>query len=151
MKDSSLKLRWMLPRLYIRSTKSPYNTPLFSMILLSSFCVGSKLVYYEYIDIGACGLRQTMGMPCPGCGGTRTTIAFFNFEWLRALSFNPLVFIFCFTWSMQAINQILYRVFQKRVHIRWRYISYRAKFVGATFVFLFNWFVVTQLSAFWIE
>ena len=145
------KIKWWLPRFYVRTSKSSYATPVLSMIFLLGFIVGSKLIYYEYITIAPCGIRERMGMPCPGCGGTRTTIAFFNGQLLKSLTFNPLVWVFCMTWSLQALNIAFYRFMGRRIHVRWRYLSYRTKFVLATFVFVFNWFIVTQLSFYWIE
>ena len=145
------KIKWLLPRVYIRKSVSPYSTPIISMIFLCAFFIGSKLIYYEYLTLGKCGLREEMNMPCPGCGGTRTTIAFFNLDFYQALLFNPLVFTFCLLWTLQAINLSLYKIFRYRVHIKWLYISNETKFVLATFVFLFNWFLVTQLSAYWVE
>ena len=144
-------LRWNLPRFYLRHTESPYNTPLLSMIFLVAFCVGSKLIYYDYINLGACGLRESTGIPCPGCGGTRATIAYFNGQWLSALSYNPLAFGFCFIWSLQGLNLLSYRFFKTRVHVRWRYFSYSARVIAAAAVFLLNWWVVIELSKHWVE
>ena len=145
------KIKWFFPRLYIRKSVSPYRTPVLSMIFLGAFFIGSKLIYYKYITLGKCGLRENMNITCPGCGGTRTTIAFFNLEMYDALFFNPLVFVFCTIWTIQAMNLILYWLLQYRVHIKWFYMSNAVTFTFTTFIFILNWFLVTQLSVYWIE
>lgn len=144
-------LRWQLPRFYLRNTESPYNTPILALIFLGAFFIGAQLIQYDYLNLGACGLRQSTGIPCPGCGGTRATIAYFNGQWLTSLSYNPLVFGFCFVWSMQALNLLSYQLLKTRVHVRWRYFSYNARLFGAAFIFLLNWWLVNELSHHWIE
>jgi hypothetical protein len=40
-----------------------------------------------------CLMRRFTGLPCPGCGATRSLSAWAHFDPLTALQFNPLFFI----------------------------------------------------------
>ena len=40
-----------------------------------------------------CGLRQLLGIYCPGCGGTRAMIALFHGHFLRSLVCNPAIIL----------------------------------------------------------
>ena len=40
-----------------------------------------------------CGLRQLLGIYCPGCGGTRALIALFHGQFLHSLICNPAIIL----------------------------------------------------------
>ena len=42
-----------------------------------------------------CPLHHFSGIPCPGCGSTRATVALAHGDFLRALAFNPLWVLIC--------------------------------------------------------
>ena len=121
------------------------------MLFLAAFFVGSKLVEQGWLTIPPCGLRESMGLPCPGCGGTRTAIAYFNGQLIKAARYNPLVLAFCLNWSLQTLNVALFRWLHRRIHVRWLHLSYNTKFALFTGIFVLNWLVVTQLAHYWIE
>ena len=56
-------------------------------IRLSGYTPGPLLV---------CSVKTRIGIPCPGCGGTRALFAFFAGHMLESFRFNPtIVFVFC--------------------------------------------------------
>lgn len=66
----------------------------FALVLLASF------LYAPWSTTGPvfCPFRYTIGMPCPGCGLTRSFCAMSQGEWVAALEchlFGPLLFLMC--------------------------------------------------------
>ncbi|MEM7697864.1 MAG: DUF2752 domain-containing protein [Verrucomicrobiota bacterium] len=51
--------------------------------------------FYERLPIKApqCSFLSLTGYPCVGCGATRSIIAVSKGDWLKALQFNPLIFL----------------------------------------------------------
>jgi hypothetical protein len=51
-----------------------------------------------------CPLASVAGVPCPGCGLTRATLALAHGELTHALEFHPLVFVLAplFIWAMSS-------------------------------------------------
>lgn len=145
------RLRWMFPRVYLRRSRSPYPFPSLTLIFLTAFFVGSKLVAHGWVVLPACGLRAMTSLPCPGCGGTRAVIAFFQGELLQALAYNPLVVFFCLLWTGVALNLLLFKTLGYRVHWKWLNLSYRARFLLAAAALLVDWVAVVQLSRGWGE
>ena len=50
------------------------------------------LVALAASDLPLCPLAGIFGIPCPGCGLTRATLAALRGDWAAALRFHPLVF-----------------------------------------------------------
>jgi len=46
-----------------------------------------------FVDIPVCPTAALFGMPCPGCGLTRATLAAVHGDFARAFHFHPLFFI----------------------------------------------------------
>lgn len=42
-----------------------------------------------------CPFRKISGIPCPGCGGTRSTVELLHGHLIDALKINPLSVVFC--------------------------------------------------------
>ncbi len=87
-----------------------------------------------------CPFKAIWGIPCPGCGGTRTARALLNGNFLYALSINPLscliilLFIIMWIWSIWdgwKYKNTLYDVLAKQ----W---SNRTLFIG-TIIIVINW------------
>ncbi len=60
-----------------------------------------------------CLFKNLTDLPCPGCGGTRATLALLKGHWLAAFAFNPLVssifvlsplFILSYGWNARKKN-----------------------------------------------
>ncbi len=45
------------------------------------------------LDGPSCLLRRTVGIPCPGCGMTRATLALLRLDFAAAFAYHPLVYI----------------------------------------------------------
>lgn len=52
------------------------------------------VVFYFWINMDGpmpvCLMKKLTGLPCPGCGGTRSMMALLRFRFVQALAFNPL-------------------------------------------------------------
>jgi hypothetical protein len=44
-------------------------------------------------DFPLCPMAGSLGVPCPGCGLTRATLALLHGDWRGALGFHPLVWL----------------------------------------------------------
>ena len=53
----------------------------------------SPLVAAMFVDVPLCPTAALFGMPCPGCGLTRATLAALHGDFTRAFHFHPLFFI----------------------------------------------------------
>jgi len=62
-----------------------YRTPVFAMVLFCIFGIA--------LTGSPCMLRTITGMPCPGCGLTRATLALFRLDAAEAFRDNPMVFL----------------------------------------------------------
>ncbi|MCD7963338.1 MAG: DUF2752 domain-containing protein [Rikenellaceae bacterium] len=69
-----------------------FSPVLKNLIFIFGIIAGYIFIWYkpEGINGGLCIFKTVTGLPCPGCGGIRTTKALLNFEFLNALSSNPL-------------------------------------------------------------
>lgn len=80
----------------IRRMVREYRAPVLGMAV---FCIFSLL-----LTDSTCVLRTTTGLPCPGCGLTRATIALFHLDAVMAFYFNPMVFL---VWPFSVIVIVL--------------------------------------------
>ena len=63
-------------------------------LLVAPSAAGLMWVLVEGLGLNPfmCPMQRFLGVPCPTCGGTRSTLALLNADWLHAWSLNPLVF-----------------------------------------------------------
>lgn len=61
-----------------------------SLLVLSLLVLAAGLVLF---DVPLCPSAALLGIPCPGCGLTRATLALLSFDPARAFSLHPLVFV----------------------------------------------------------
>ena len=66
------------------------NRPLRIAVLAS---LAGLLALAELVQVPLCPLASTFGVPCPGCGLTRATLALLHGNVRAALHFHPLVFL----------------------------------------------------------
>ncbi len=85
-----------------------------TLVMLASFSFrvrNGEQVIVPLIDKplpGTCTFRNVTGVPCPGCGLTRSFISIGHGQWLDAWHYNPAGFVF---FAMIAF-QIPYRIYQ---------------------------------------
>jgi hypothetical protein len=53
----------------------------------------SPLFAMVFVDVPSCPTAYLFGLPCPGCGLTRATLAAVRGDFRSALQFHPLVFV----------------------------------------------------------
>jgi Protein of unknown function (DUF2752) len=66
------------------------NRPLRIVVLAS---VAGLFVLADVVHFPLCPLASSFGVPCPGCGLTRATLALLHGNVRAALHFHPLVFL----------------------------------------------------------
>lgn len=49
------------------------------------------ILWFHCHGIALCPFHRITGLPCPLCGGTRSVVAMFSGEPVRAIEYNPLV------------------------------------------------------------
>lgn len=88
---------------------------LIAMLVVAASCVlsihGHDLVMVPVIDMplpGTCTFRELTGVPCPGCGLTRSFISMGHGRLREAWSYNPAGYVF----FALVLFQIPYRIFQ---------------------------------------
>ncbi len=65
-------------------------------LLLLALAAGAgfvRLCVHWQVPLPFCLLRTTTGIPCPGCGCTRSLLAWTHLDPVAALRFNPLFFV----------------------------------------------------------
>jgi hypothetical protein len=64
----------------------------FPYLTLASLLALGFMLYREQIEqIAFCPLRQSLGWPCPTCGGTHSALALARLDLAEAFTLNPLV------------------------------------------------------------
>ncbi|MCC6881326.1 MAG: DUF2752 domain-containing protein [Verrucomicrobiales bacterium] len=84
-------------------------------IMFAGFVVAGR--FYERLPVQPprCSLRVLTGLPCIGCGGTRSMIALSHGRWLEALAFNPLILV-CATASPLWLAWAIWRTATEQKH-----------------------------------
>jgi hypothetical protein len=72
----------------------PRPNPLVGAIVLAAIVSGISFVHFAdrmHLPWPVCALRQWTGVPCPGCGTTRSLLAWAELRPVEALRLNPLL------------------------------------------------------------
>lgn len=79
-------------RLYT-TERTPGTMPVGAMLMSLLFFLpfGAWLIESKTLELGVCGLRQALDIPCLSCGATRATLAFLDGNILGAFSLQPLI------------------------------------------------------------
>jgi|GEM_PF-747163 len=64
---------------------------LLSLFMLLGLMVLARVALHCQLPLPACPLRETTGVPCPLCGGTRAFASLAGLDFAEALRLNPLV------------------------------------------------------------
>ena len=79
-------------RLYTEPRK-PKTIPVGALLMIPLFALplGAWIIEQGIVDLGTCGMRAAVGIPCLSCGATRATLALFGGDILSALALQPLI------------------------------------------------------------
>ena len=112
-----------------------------SVLYFSSIAALAWFKFHTPYGFTPCLLKNTTGVPCFLCGGTRASLALAKGEMVSSFFFNPLV---CLLWILGAALLLLKIVGGRRVLIA--PIPRRWLWLGGIFLVAANWaFVITQL------
>lgn len=72
----------------------------------------------ERVETGSlCAWYNLFGFVCPGCGTTRAFANFMHFDFIRAISYNPMLTLLLAPWSLfiafQDVHIIILRLMKK--------------------------------------
>lgn len=100
-----------------------YWTSIFVILIVGTiYALGLILKsYFPILDtFFSCFVKQTIGIPCPGCGGTRSFFCFIKGQWLKSIYFNAFGFYFSFVYSVFFITQTLRRITKGKIKgLKW--------------------------------
>ena len=117
--------------------------------MLAGFAVGTHLVRTGRIVPPVCGFRTLWGIPCPGCGGTRATLAFFEGDFLRALHFHPFVAGVLAWWAIVLVRWAVERSRGRHLVLRTEHLDAHIGFMlGFASVFAI-WGTILLLAPTW--
>ena len=86
-----------------------------------------------------CAFNKVTGLYCPGCGGTRATIALFRGQIIRSFRFHPFVLYGFVVGGWFMISQTIQRISKDRIKIG---MHFRPVYLWiALAIVLINWLV----------
>lgn len=110
---------------------------LFSNILLVSIVFNFEIIYPEIDGLyHICLFQHLLGIPCPGCGLTRSFAAIANLELYKSLQMNPsglLIFSFVLFQIAARISALL---FEKTDNIVWKISGYINKLIISSLILI---------------
>ncbi len=60
---------------------------------VTAFAPIAALVAIAFVDFPVCPMRNLFGIPCPGCGLTRATVALLHFHFAESIAIHPLAIV----------------------------------------------------------
>ena len=103
-------------------------------VVVAGFLLASQYFHLPWV----CAWRGMTGLPCAGCGGTRSAVLVLQGEWLRALILNPGVVlgsVVLAAASVYALAVVLFRMAPWRPRLSgWRWLL--AVAVAANWLYL---------------
>lgn len=80
--DGAVRVLWVILRAVNRTSR-------ISLLAVAAALFGVAV----WSDFPLCPIAGSLGVPCPGCGLTRATMALLHGDWQGALRFHPLVWL----------------------------------------------------------
>ncbi len=108
---------------------------IYSIILLLCVAIFWFLVSHNAVMYIGCPFKTLTGIPCPTCGITRMSFAFFHLHIWEAITFNPLIAICLMlvpAWGVHDLLVILHRI--KPIVISRKWLRW-----GLTVFLALNW------------
>lgn len=98
-------------------------------------------------EIFDCGIKRVLGIPCPGCGGTRAVLSLFHGEIFRAVYYNAFVVFGAVWYLLFFFSQTLQRLSGGRVkgmqfHAAYMYVAVAVLMIQYVLKLLITGYVV---------
>lgn len=74
--------------------------PVTCFVALSALILGAFVLPTQGIGLSMCAMKTTTGIPCPGCGLTRSVTGVFHGRFLAAWQYNPFGFGFALFFAL---------------------------------------------------
>ena len=98
--------RWELATYLVRERK------------LGLAMAGGGLIYFALSSFGweimPCPLLMVTGLPCPGCGMTRSCLSLLRGDWAEVWRFNPFGPVFAIFWAAVGVGVVLPQPWRER-------------------------------------
>jgi len=103
-----------LPKIVVEKITSSDSEQINWNVFLSNvliICIGGVLLSFDTKIFDRiphfCLVKETIGIPCPGCGILRSIIELVNFHFLMSIHYNPVGFIIVLSILGQTISRLL--------------------------------------------
>jgi len=102
--------------------------------------VGAAIVHIMLVTLGLpswqCPIRTTLGVPCPGCGLSRATVALLHGDWRTSLTYHAFAPLFLAAFLLIAVVMLL-PLAKNRLAVDWiKRVESRTK-ITTIFLILF--------------
>lgn len=96
--------------------------------------LGGGLIYfilaYNGLNLMPCPFLKVTGLPCPGCGMTRSCLAGLQGNWAEVWCFNPFGPVFAVFWAIVGTGAMLPQPLRKRFAHRLGRIEQKTRWAG---------------------
>lgn len=117
---------------------------IFGIIFILTMFIVLKKFNPESVKIfPPCIFHTLTGLYCPGCGMTRATHALLNFEFKKALDFNPLFFVLLPLLIYMGIMQAISLKYNKKLRV----IKFSYPLIIMLFVVVVLFFILRNIPA----
>ena len=134
-----------LPKIVVKKITSSDSEQINWNVFISNIlviCIGGALLSFDtkFFDKipHFCLVKETIGIPCPGCGILRSIIELVNFHFLESIHYNPVGFIIV----LSILGQTIFRLLTITGCISQNFINHQTRII--------NSIVITLLLANWI-
>lgn len=89
--------------------RTPGTLPVGALLLvpLLALPMGAWIIDHQVLELGVCGLRQALDIPCLSCGATRATMALLGGNILAAVSLQPMIitlYVVISVWGLASLG-----------------------------------------------
>jgi hypothetical protein len=121
----------------LKKTEERFPFGRLPVILFSSSLVLTYVLHIVFSFRGTlCIFKLLTGVNCPSCGLTRSFLTALNGQFVEALLFNPLLFIFSIVFILLLLMQLIFRLSFNVTLRSWERSLFLLSFLAMS---LFNW------------